>query len=92
MLDKKAFCTIKDGGQTHGLVAFTQSTTFLWIEDVCRAVYFWKASSYIKFINIQGSAKKKSPPQKWLTWFIMTMNTENVNVLMNVKSCVFVLT
>ena len=67
MLDKKAFCAIKDGGQTHGLVAFTQNTTFLWMEDVCRAVYFWKASSYIKimkFINVQAVAKKKEPPSK----------------------------
>ena len=38
-------------------------------------------------IYIQGIAKKKSPLQKWLTWFIMTMNKENIN-----KSCVFVLT
>ena len=37
--------------------------------------------------RITGGCQKKSPLQKWLTWFIMTMNKENVN-----KSFVFVLT
>ena len=37
-------------------------------------------------LHIQGVAKKRSPLQKWLTWFIMTINKENGN-----KSCVFVL-
>ena len=32
-----------------------------------------------------GCQKKRSPLQKWLTWFMMTINKENVN-----KSCVFV--
>ena len=49
MLDKKAFCVIKDDGQTHGLVAFTQSTTFFMDgRHVCCAVYFRKASLYTK--------------------------------------------
>ena len=34
----------------------------------------------------RGLPKKRSSLQKWLTWFIMTINKENVN-----KSCVFVL-
>ena len=46
-----------------------------------RRIFFVKMRS-----KIQGVAKKRSPLQKWLTWFIMTINKENVN-----KSCVFVL-
>ena len=38
------------------------------------------------FVVRRGVCQKKSPLQKWLTWFIMTVNKENVN-----KSCVFVL-
>ena len=34
----------------------------------------------------RGFPKKRSPVQKWLTWFIMTKNKDNVH-----KSCVFVL-
>ena len=41
----------------------------------------------VKKMIYRGLPKKKSPLQKWLTWFTMTMNKENVN-----KSYVFVLT
>ena len=44
-------------------------------------------TNFAVLLKIQGVAKKKSPLQKWLTWFIRTMNKENVN-----ESCVFVLT
>ena len=36
--------------------------------------------------SYRGLPKKRSPLQKWHTWFIMAINKENVD-----KSCVFVL-
>ena len=86
---------------THSYLCKYKNTTFVkltaCIDPVLKGLYLIvKYYSFSKSLIIHeqnsneihtGGAKKRSPLQKWLTWFIMAINKENVNQHGQLSQC-----